>query len=97
MQALLRLSHFVGKTFAVWVLLFAALAFASPATFRPLAAWVVPLLGVIMFGMGLTLSKEDFRAVVRQRWQVLIGCLRSWPSSAPSWPPTSPRSPPPAC
>jgi BASS family bile acid:Na+ symporter len=75
MQALLRLSHFVGKTFAVWVLLFAALAFAFPATFKPLAAWVVPLLGVIMFGMGLTLSKEDFREVFRRPWQVLVGCL----------------------
>jgi BASS family bile acid:Na+ symporter len=75
MQALVRLSRFVGKTFAVWVLLFAALAFYDPAHFKWLAAWIVPLLGVIMFGMGLTLSKEDFREVFRRPWHVFIGCL----------------------
>lgn len=75
MQALVRLSRFVGKTFAVWVLLFAALAFFDPAHFKWLAVWIVPLLGVIMFGMGLTLSKDDFREVLRRPWHVFIGCL----------------------
>jgi BASS family bile acid:Na+ symporter len=75
MQALIRLSQFVGKTFAVWVLLFAALAFFAPAQFRWIAAWIVPLLGVIMFGMGLTLSKDDFREVFRRPWHVFIACL----------------------
>jgi BASS family bile acid:Na+ symporter len=75
MQALVRLSQFVGKTFAVWVLLFAVLAFFAPAQFRWIAAWIVPLLGIIMFGMGLTLSKQDFREVLRRPLDVLIGVL----------------------
>jgi len=75
MQALVRLSQFVGKTFAVWVLLFAVLAFFAPAQFRWIAAWIVPLLGIIMFGMGLTLSKDDFREVFRRPMDVLIGVL----------------------
>jgi len=75
MQALVRLSQFVGKTFAVWVLLFAALAYFAPAQFRWIAAWIVPLLGIIMFGMGLTLSKDDFREVFRRPADVLIGVL----------------------
>jgi BASS family bile acid:Na+ symporter len=75
MQALVRLSQFVGKTFAVWVLLFAVLAFIAPAQFKWIAAYIVPLLGIIMFGMGLTLSKEDFREVFRRPWHVFIGCL----------------------
>jgi len=75
MQALIRLSQFAGKTFALWVLLFAALAYFAPAQFKPLAAWIVPLLGIIMFGMGLTLSKEDFREVLRRPIDVLIGVL----------------------
>ena len=75
MQALVRLSHFVGKTFAVWVLLFAVLAFFAPAQFKWIAAYIVPLLGVIMFGMGLTLSKDDFREVFRRPLDVLIGVL----------------------
>jgi BASS family bile acid:Na+ symporter len=75
MQALIRLSQFVGKTFAVWVLLFAALAFFAPGEFKWIAAFIVPLLGIIMFGMGLTLSKEDFREVFRRPCHVFIGCL----------------------
>jgi BASS family bile acid:Na+ symporter len=75
MQALVRLSQFVGKTFAVWVLLFAVLAFFAPAQFRWIAPFIVPLLGIIMFGMGLTLSKDDFREVLRRPVDVLIGVL----------------------
>ena len=56
MQAIARLSQFVGKTFALWVLLFAVLAFYAPAQFKWIGPYIVPLLGIIMFGMGLTLS-----------------------------------------
>lgn len=75
MQALVRLSQFVGKTFAAWVLLFAVLAFFAPAAFRWIAPWITVLLGIVMFGMGLTLSKSDFKEVVRRPVDVLIGVL----------------------
>ncbi len=75
MQAIARLSHFVGKTFAIWVLLFAILAFFAPAQFRWIGPYVVPLLGVIMFGMGLTLSKSDFAEVFKRPGTVMIGVL----------------------
>ena len=75
MQALARLSRFVGNTFAIWVLLFAVLAFYFPDTFRGIGPYIVPLLGLIMFGMGLTLSKADFSEVVRRPLDVAIGVL----------------------
>ena len=75
MQLLARLSRFVGNTFAIWVLLFAALAFFFPGGFRGIAPYIVPLLGLIMFGMGLTLSKADFIEVTRRPRDVLIGVL----------------------
>ncbi len=75
MQALARLSQFVGKTFAVWTLLFAVLAFYSPETFKWIGPYVVTLLGIIMFGMGLTLSKDDFAEVGRRPGVVLLGVL----------------------
>lgn len=75
MRALAALSRFVGNTFALWILLFALLAFYQPAWFLPLAKWIVPLLGLIMFGMGLTLKTEDFREVARHPLRVLIGVL----------------------
>jgi BASS family bile acid:Na+ symporter len=75
MQALARLSRFVGNTFALWVLLFAALAFFAPAPFKWIGPFVVPLLGIIMFGMGLTLSKDDFKEVGTRPLDVAIGVL----------------------
>lgn len=75
MQAIARLSAFVGKTFAIWVLLFAVLAFYLPEQFNWIAPYIVPLLGIIMFGMGLTLSKNDFAEVLKRPRLVMIGVL----------------------
>ncbi|MCQ9616571.1 bile acid:sodium symporter family protein [Paenalcaligenes niemegkensis] len=75
MQALARLSRFVGNTFAIWVLLFAILAFYMPDQYTWLGAYIVPLLGLIMFGMGLTISKSDFAEVFKRPVNVLIGVL----------------------
>ncbi|MCG6539055.1 bile acid:sodium symporter family protein [Pseudomonas sp. KSR10] len=73
MRALAALSRFVGNTFALWVLLFAILAFLQPSWFLPATAWIVPLLGLIMFGMGLTLKTADFAEVARRPLWVALG------------------------
>src|SRR5690606_10087602 len=75
MQVIARLSAFVGKTFAIWVLLFAFLAFFFPDHYTWIAPYIVPLLGIIMFGMGLTLSKDDFAEVFKRPRLVMIGVL----------------------
>ncbi|WP_427196177.1 bile acid:sodium symporter family protein [Pseudomonas aeruginosa] len=75
MRALTALSRFVSANFPFWVLLFAILAFFRPAWFLPLTAAIAPLLGLVMFGMGLTLKGEDFREVARHPIRVLIGVL----------------------
>ncbi len=78
MESVARWSRFVGDTFAVWVLLFAFLGYAFPGAFRELSAYIVPLLGVVMFGMGLTLSAADFRAVLRRPREVAIGVVAQY-------------------
>ncbi|RYI22487.1 bile acid:sodium symporter family protein [Dermacoccus sp. 147Ba] len=45
----------------------------QPDIFTPHAQWVPYLLGVVMFTMGLTLTPQDFAAVLRRPWAVLIG------------------------
>ena len=75
MRALAALSRFVGNTFAYWVLLFAVLAFLFPSWFIALKTLIVPLLGLVMFGMGLTLKLEDFSEVVRHPWRVALGVV----------------------
>ena len=60
----------------VLVLVSAALALIFPDTLSHLKPSLInPLLGVIMFGMGLTLRAEDFRVVFTRPRDVLIGCL----------------------
>ncbi|MBB3950068.1 bile acid:sodium symporter family protein [Aureimonas jatrophae] len=68
-------SAFVGRTFAIWVIVFAALGFFLPPVFSPVAPYIVTLLGIIMFGMGLTLSLDDFREVARRPFDVGVGVL----------------------
>lgn len=64
MNALIRFSTFIGNTFAVWVIIFAVLAFAVPDGFSWIAPYINLLLGIIMFGMGLTLKLGDFKQVL---------------------------------
>jgi BASS family bile acid:Na+ symporter len=75
MGILVKLSNFVSNTFAIWVLIFAALAFFEPKAFTWVAPYIVPLLGIVMFGMGLTLSANDFKEVFARPIDVLIGVI----------------------
>lgn len=63
----------VTRFFAVWILAAALAGLRFPGLF----SWALPhvslLLGVIMFGMGLTLSADDFRLVMRRPWYVAAG------------------------
>lgn len=75
MQALAKVGAFMGKTFAVWVLVAAVIAFYFPDGFKFLAGYISILLGIVMFGMGLTLKGKDFSEVVKRPKDVIIGIL----------------------
>ncbi|MEI2386713.1 bile acid:sodium symporter family protein [Breoghania sp. JC706] len=75
MKILATVSAFVGRTFALWTILFALLGFFLPDVFRLVVPWIVPLLALIMFGMGLTLSGRDFAEVLRRPFEVGIGVV----------------------
>lgn len=64
--------------FTLWVLAFVAAALLRPEAFGSwfgldLKHLMVPLIQVIMFGMGTTLSAADFARVVRRPQPVLLG------------------------
>ena len=60
----------------VLVLLSAVVALWQPDVFAHVRPTVInPMLGVIMFGMGLTLKLDDFRVVFSRPKDVLTGCL----------------------
>lgn len=77
MAFLASVSQFLGKTFALWVLVFAGLAYISPDSFKFFAPYISPspLLGIIMFGIGLTPKASDFSEVFRRPMAVAIGTL----------------------
>ncbi|TVT29071.1 bile acid:sodium symporter family protein [Salinicoccus cyprini] len=78
MNALARLSQFVGNTFGIWVIIFAILSFIAPDGFTWIAPYISLLLGIIMFGMGLTLKPSDFKRVLKAPKLVLIVVLAQY-------------------
>jgi len=73
-----RIGRFTSKYFVVWVLLISAVALYTPTTFTPLAEYISPLLGLIMLGMGLTLTPEDFLRIIQRPRDVFIGAVVQW-------------------
>ncbi|MBP5770317.1 MAG: bile acid:sodium symporter family protein [Bacteroidaceae bacterium] len=71
-KAITNISEFLG----VLVLLFAGVALYCPTAFSWIDTSAInPMLGVIMFGMGLTLSPADFRVVLSRPRDILVGCI----------------------
>jgi BASS family bile acid:Na+ symporter len=63
----------INRWFPLWALLIALLAFLQPDWFAPRQALIVPLLSLVMFIMGLTLTAADFRRVIVMPRPILIG------------------------
>ena len=59
--------------FPVWALLISAVAWWFPEWFVGLKSWIIPLLILIMLGMGMTLKWQDFRQVWQYRKLVVFG------------------------
>lgn len=75
MNQLLKFTNFVSKTFAIWVVVFAFIAAQFPETFKQFVPWIPYLLGIVMLGMGLTLSFKDFAEVSKNPKGVIIGVI----------------------
>ncbi|MBU8768791.1 bile acid:sodium symporter family protein [Cytobacillus oceanisediminis] len=73
MKVLEAVSTIAGKYFAVWVILTSVIAFMFPDPFLGLGGYITILLGVVMFGMGLTLKAVDFKIIFTKPLPVLIG------------------------
>lgn len=59
--------------FPVLVLVGGLVGFLAPGAVNGLSGWINPLLGVVMFGMGLTLRPVDFALVAKRPLPVLLG------------------------
>jgi BASS family bile acid:Na+ symporter len=60
----------------VLVLAAAVAALVMPSVFSGIKPTVInPLLGIIMFGMGMALKPDDFRIVISRPRDVIVGCV----------------------
>lgn len=71
-----RICKLIADYMGVLVLFGAIFALLFPSTLSNVKPTVInPMLGFIMFGMGLTLRAEDFRVVFSRPRDVIIGCV----------------------
>lgn len=77
MNVLRKITRFVSQWMAVIVLVMAAVALFVPAPVSAVlkTSYVNTLLGIVMFGMGLTLKPNDFKVVFSRPKDVIIGCV----------------------
>ncbi|AOZ73276.1 Bile acid:sodium symporter [Boudabousia tangfeifanii] len=59
--------------FPAIVILAGVLGWATPGIYAPISPHILPLLGVIMFGMGLTLRPGPVIALFKRPWILLVG------------------------
>ena len=76
MNLLRKLSRLFSKYMALIVIAMAVLALLCPSAVSFIkTSYINPLLGVVMFGMGLTLRLSDFRVVFSHPKDVVIGTV----------------------
>ncbi|MED1563498.1 sodium transporter [Alkalihalobacillus alcalophilus ATCC 27647 = CGMCC 1.3604] len=75
MKLLEAISSFAGKYFVFLVIGASVLAFFVPEPFLPISSYVPILLGIIMFGMGMTLKPVDFKMVAKHPLPVVLGLI----------------------
>lgn len=63
----------INQLFWLWTILGVGWAWFVPAHFAWFQPFIAPGLGMIMLGMGLTLSFDDFRNVLKRPWAIAIG------------------------
>lgn len=71
-----KICHFISEYMGVLVLVVAVLSMVFPGVVSQVPPTVINyLLGVVMFGMGLTLNLHDFKIVFSRPKDILVGCL----------------------
>jgi BASS family bile acid:Na+ symporter len=64
-----------NRFFPLWAILLSVLAYYLPVLFVELKIYIIPLLSLVMFFMGLTLTVDDFKRVLVSPKPVFIGVL----------------------
>ena len=63
----------ITKLFPLWAIIFSLLAYFYSDLFSGFKSTIVPLLTVVMFGMGMTLRWDNFREIFKTPLVILLG------------------------
>jgi BASS family bile acid:Na+ symporter len=75
MEFINKICKLITKFFPLWVVIFSLLAFLYPAPLMGMGGWITYLLGLIMLGMGLTMTPNDFKLVFTRPKEVFYGVV----------------------
>ncbi len=75
MGKLVSVSRIVTQYVSLWVILGSLAAFFYPAVFKQFSQSIAYLLGMIMLGMGLTLTPADFKLVMGRPRDIFYGIM----------------------
>ncbi|MES9924674.1 MAG: bile acid:sodium symporter family protein [Candidatus Thiodiazotropha endolucinida] len=70
--------NYITRLFPVWALLFSLIAYGEPDLFVDMKPAIVPLLGVVMFGMGMTLTWKNFIDILKKPVVIGFGVLMQY-------------------
>lgn len=78
MKTLRFLTTVFTNYFTFWIIGFSIITYAYPATFAKLAYLITPALGIIMLGMGITVTGADFKRVFLRPQDVAVGFMAQY-------------------
>lgn len=74
-----KIFDLAARWMSLMVIAVTAVVLVVPGPFAAIDTWwITPMLGLIMFGMGLTLSPEDFRVVAMRPRDVAVGTVMQY-------------------
>ena len=75
MNFLSQLNKILTSLFAVWVIIISIIAYLFPDVFLSVKPYISMLLGIIMFGMGMTLNTDDLKVAFIKPVPIIIGVV----------------------
>ncbi len=70
-----RLLSYFNKGIVIWVIAFGLIAYLFPPLFSRLKNYINIFFGIAMFGIGLVITEEDYRNIIRSPLKVAFGTL----------------------
>ena len=75
MNRLATISQKISKNIGIIIIVFSLIAYFSPQYFSWMTSYTTIFLAIAMFGMGTSIDTRDFKKIIKNPKEVLIGSL----------------------